>query len=424
MPAPSTTDPRHTAARRHLQDGAPQAALPILEALLEDNSNDPYLLNDAALAHVQDGNTAQAERYLRRALEAQPDHETSFYNLLDLLLEKKNDLAASQIFEQHAATIPGSEQKDHYAERLTPSQPSEEVIVRCDDSSPKNHLIVVTQPRSGSTIFWQTFRRDSQLTCYNEPFNPHLRHHFETNQDYYNTKSETHSEVFKEFLALPDLMQAHWSTIQSVEEIYPTLIGHQIEYIQALLNTREHVCIDFIRCSAKVDHLRSAFPDALIVHLVRDPRSWTTSHLRPYGEWLPGLPENFFCHDGWFNYWSRQKLAQHLNLDGYAHEQLLQVWNCLTLATEQSEPDITVQFEHFTQAPQDVLRIIYQFLDLPYVPIDTTDIHPPNRPYSHHAPAWSKAIQQYLSVQTRRFVYNFPQQVSSGTTSLSPQSHA
>ena len=118
MPTPSTTDPRHAAARRHLQDGAPKAALPILEALLEDTPDNPDLLNDAALAYAQDGNTAQAERCLRRALEVQPDHETAFYNLLDLLIKARKDVDAREVFASHANQLPDSDDKTRYRKRL------------------------------------------------------------------------------------------------------------------------------------------------------------------------------------------------------------------------------------------------------------------------------------------------------------------
>ena len=121
MPTPSTTDPRHAAARRHLQDGAYQAAIPILEALLEDNPDDPDLLNDAALAHAQDGNTAQAERCLRRALEVQPEHETAFYNLLDLLIEARKDVDAREVFASHADQLPDSEEKKECRKQVNQS---------------------------------------------------------------------------------------------------------------------------------------------------------------------------------------------------------------------------------------------------------------------------------------------------------------
>lgn len=374
---------------------------------MNENPDDVDLLNDAALAYAQAGDMRQADVCLRQALGIQPDYQTGFFNLLDLHLEQQDDAAASEVFERYGAQIPDNALKDQYATRLL-ARSSEGIFIRGEHQhTSKKHLFIVTQPRSGSTIFWQTFRRDARLTSYNEPFNPHLRHNVESGTDYYNPKSRTHNQVFKEFLAIPDLMRSHWSTIQPSEELYARFIGHQVMYINALLKTGDHLCIDFIRCNGKIGHLREAFPDALIVHLVRDPRSWTTSHLRPYGDWLHGLPDNFFCHTGWFNFWSRQRLAQHLDLEGYAHEQLFQIWHRLTLAAEEALPDITVQFEHFTHHPEAVLKAIYQFLDLPYAAIDTSDIRPAKPPFAADDPAWDKAAAQHLTPATRSFIYPF-----------------
>lgn len=412
MSSTETNSPRHARARNHLQDGATRAAVRIFDVLLDERPKDPDLLNDAALAYAHNGDVTRAESCLRRALEVHPEHETAFYNLLDLLIKHRDDLAAREAFAQYASHLPNSKKKQYArlsSVRQSIPQQFAGLTVRVSKSQPpKKHLIIVAQPRSGSTIFWQTFRRDSRLTCYNEPFNSHLRNHFEANRDSSNSKSEAHNKTFTEFLSIPDLLRAHWSTIQPTEELYPNFIGHQIKYIQALLDTDKYVCIDFVRCNGKVNHLRDAFPNALIVHLIRDPRSWTTSHLRPYGEWIPGLPENFFCHDGWFNFWNRQRLAQHLNLTGYAHEKLLKIWHCLTQAAEKSEPDVTVQFEYFAQEPEQVLRTIYQFIDLSYTPINTSYIHSPNPPYAYNDPRWSDATQRHLSAQTRRFGYSFP----------------
>jgi tetratricopeptide (TPR) repeat protein len=412
MSTPSATDLRHAAATKHVQSGAYGAAIQLFEALLDEIPDEPDILNDTALAYAQHGDTQQAEAYLLRALEAQPEHETAFYNLLELLTAKGKHLAACDVFTTYADSLPNSEKKNQFADHLCsqkpPNQQSEGLIVRVNkDQLLKRHLFIITQPRSGSTVFWKTMRSDSRLRCYNEPFNRHLRHLFESGQDYKNSKSRTHNKVFTEFLAIPNLLRKHWSSIQPTEELYPELIGHQIKYIRALLNTAKHVCIDFITCNAKVDHIRDAFPDALIVHLVRDPRSWTTSHLRPYGEWIRGLPSNFFCHDGWFNFWSRQDLARHLDISGYAHEQLLQIWHRLTLAAEKSRPDITVQFEYFARNPERVLRAIYQFIEIPYTSIDTTSIHYPNAPYANSDSRWREAIHAYLDPRTRNFIHSF-----------------
>lgn len=118
MSSTDVTDPRHAAARRHLQSGAIGPARQLFDALLDERPDDPDLLNDAALAYAHDGDAAQAEACLRRALDARPDHEAAFYNLLDLLTGQRDDRAAREVFTTYADRLPDSDDKDRYRERL------------------------------------------------------------------------------------------------------------------------------------------------------------------------------------------------------------------------------------------------------------------------------------------------------------------
>ena len=385
----------HAAAEYYL-DGRYAEALRLYNELLQEHPGHPDTLNDAGLTHYQLGNADRATACFAEALKHDPSYETAFFNLIDVSLDSVGGKAAERWFDAFSGSIPESLEKTKRRQKI-----------RQNRTGSKQHIFVFTQPRSGSTVFWKTFRQDPRLACYNEPFNQHLRRHVEIGRDYYNKKSETHNELFREFLAIPDLMKEHWSAIQPKEELYPDLIGHQKTYLDALLSTSAHCCIDVIRCNAKVDDLRKIAPSALFIHLVRDPRAWVTSHLRPYGEWLPGLPDDFFRYDGWFDYWSRQTVAQALGLKGYAHEQLLQVWNFFVEQASKQPMDIVVQFEAFAANPERMLRSIYQHLELDYPSIDCSHIHAPNPPHRHAAPEWRKAISTHVSPSNHQFVYPF-----------------
>jgi glycosyltransferase involved in cell wall biosynthesis len=266
----------------------------------------------------------------------------------------------------------------------------------------RNHVFIVAQHRSGSTIFWKTLRQNEKMTCYDEPFRPHLR-------QYVTSGVDDKKKTMGEYLQRPDLIEEHWSTIQPYEEVLPTLVSHQLQYLKALEATGPYVCMDFVRCSAKIKHLRESFPDALIIHLVRDPRAWVTSHMRPYGDWLQGLPNKFFDHSGWFNFWHRQDLANHLGLKGHTHEKLLQVWNRLVAAAEAATPDMTIQFEHFAQHPRAVVEIICEHLSCS-VDVDAFDfsgIHPPNAPFALNDERWVHAIAKYVSDENKKYMHDF-----------------
>ncbi len=263
----------------------------------------------------------------------------------------------------------------------------------------KRHIILVGLRRSGTTIFWRTLQQDDRLLCFDEPFRPKLRRYAAAGR---NDRKQT----LDEYLSRGSLIRSHWSTIQPYEELLEGFITHQEEYLRRLFDENRNVFMDLVRCHFKIDRLRRLFPDALIVHLVRDPRAWTTSHLRPYGDWLSDLPTGFFSYKGWFDFWSYESIAREIGLNGYAHEQLLQIWHLFTGRAEDSSPDLTIQFERFATHPKDVLKKLYSRLELDYAPLDFSAIHAPNQPHALENPRWDAAIARYLSKDTRTFLHS------------------
>jgi len=270
----------------------------------------------------------------------------------------------------------------------------------------KRNVYIVGLRRSGTTIFWEIFRQDKRFLCFDEPFNPHLRGYVELN---INNKKGT----LDEYLAHPLVVRRWWSCIQPYEEVFPTFIEHQERYLRELISLAPHVCIDFVRCHAKIERLRRIDPDGLIIHLVRDPRAFVTSHLRPYGRWLnASLPQSFFTYRGWFDYWGYQTLAHALGLRGYAYEQLLQVWKHMTDIAESQFPDLTVQFERFALNPEETVRMIYNLLDLTYEPLDYSKVHPPHEPYAPTDPRWNEAMERYRI--DSRYLHDFGEASGNG----------
>jgi hypothetical protein len=207
-----------------------------------------------------------------------------------------------------------------------------------------------------------------------------------------------------EYFVYPEIIKKHWSQIQPYEECLPEFLGHQQEYLRALLKTAHHVCIDFVRCHKKIKALRELVPDALIIHLVRDPRAFVTSHLKPYGKWTsPRLPNNFFEYDQWFDFWQYQTLSDIIGLKGYAHQKLLQLWKMFTRLAEKQVPDITIQFEEFATNPEAHIKTVYQYLEMEYVPLDFSKVHKPNPPYLAADTAWDDELGR-LDIHDR-YVY-------------------
>ncbi len=288
----------------------------------------------------------------------------------------------------------------------------------------KRNLYIIGLKRSGTTIFWETFRQDKRFVCFDEPFHPEIRYY--TRSGVNNRKG-----TLDEYISNSSLIERYWSPIQPFEEIYPDFLGHQVDYLKALTGISPNVCIDFVRCHAKIRHLREIDPDGLVIHLVRDPRAFVTSHLNPYGRWLsPELPARFFEYDGWFDFWQYQTIANLLGYKGHAHERLLQLWKYFTETAEGQYPDLTVQFEHFALHPEKIVRIIYELIDLRYEQLDYSKIHMPNPPYNPAHESWWKAIKRYdippgfLYKGFGAFSYVDNDNVSTGSTSMTNEDRA
>jgi hypothetical protein len=255
-----------------------------------------------------------------------------------------------------------------------------------DFSNNKKNIYIIGLRRSGTTIFWNTIRQDKRFVCFDEPFRPHLRGFVERGV---NDKKKT----MDEYLARPELIKKYWSSIQPYEETYPDFLDHQVGYLNELIKTSPNICVDFVRCHAKIQHLKEIDPEGFIIHLVRDPRAFVTSHLKPYGKWIsPDLPDNFFNYDGWFDYWQYQTLANNLGLKGKAFEKLLQLWEHFFLIAENQKPHLTIKFEDFATSPEEVIEGIYTKINICYKPLEYSKVHPPNPPYEHKNIVWDEAL--------------------------------
>jgi hypothetical protein len=260
----------------------------------------------------------------------------------------------------------------------------------------KRHLLLLGMRRGGTTVLWRTLRQDRRLLCFFEPFRPEIRRHLVADRD--DPRS-----TLTEFLAHRDLMLKHWSTVLPDDELIDGLLGHQQQYLRALASLQTNVHMKFVRCHAKIAAIRELIPDALIVLLVRDPRAFVTSQLKPYGRWLdPSLPDNLFEYRGWFDYWQYQTVCQHLGLEGFATRQLMLLWHHMTATAERQQPDLIIQFEHFATYPDQVMNALYDRLDLDTPDLDFSAIHTPRLAHRPDDPRWfdgldeSEVFERYL----------------------------
>jgi hypothetical protein len=135
------------------------------------------------------------------------------------------------------------------------------------------NIFILGVRRSGTTIFWETLRQDKRYVCFDEPFNPHL---FELPKQ---NKKKTRDEFIDLYNQSPDDFKEMFSPIYTHEEHVDELSSNQEKYLKWLICKSGPVIIDFTRCNFKIESLYKIDPDAMIIHLVRDWREVTISHI-------------------------------------------------------------------------------------------------------------------------------------------------
>jgi hypothetical protein len=275
-------------------------------------------------------------------------------------------------------------------------------------------LIILGLRRSGTTIFWQTFRQDERLPCFNEPFNPFLR---EVPIEIPNRSRKEFIDVFRRDSR--DFWR-RFAPISRIEELQETFSDRQADYLRFLAGRTGSICFDTTRCHFRIPALKEQLPDATLVHLYRTPAAFASSHLIPTGSggfrssWL----NRAYAQTGFWNRTDRynnngmeelvgrhpESLFGHLLREsgvdpGPVYElpavaRLLSFWR---LAYETAERDgsrcfgdrfVSVSFEAFCKEPLEAVERIYGALGEPPPEIDLSRVHPANEPFQPENEKW------------------------------------
>jgi hypothetical protein len=278
-------------------------------------------------------------------------------------------------------------------------------------------LIIVGLRRSGTTIFWETFRQDPRLTCYDEPFNPLLQSL--TGHLLYLIK---HPEEFQRHLEQDALgFWERFAPIDLSSELHGRMSDRQIDYLDWLANSGEHVVLDTTRCHFKIEALREQAPDAVLVHLFRPAAANATSHMLPTSKHKLRTRARRFLNtrDFWtrkdrFDYWNFEKLvgdsphslfAQRLREIGLDPQQvyalpsvgkLLAFWRVHYERVEQDgrrcfgERFRSVNFDRFTRDPASVMGTIFDSIGLEMPRLDFRRIRPAKAPFEPDSAEWKR----------------------------------
>jgi hypothetical protein len=278
-------------------------------------------------------------------------------------------------------------------------------------------LIIAGLRRSGTTIFWESFRQDPRLLCYDEPFNELL----------HVLPARTGLKAPEEFLRLVEQdPQAFWERFAPIhfsDELREGLSDRQAEYLRFLGDSGDQVAIDVTRCQFKLRALRDLAPRAVLVHLHRPPESLATSHLLPSSPGWRGKARQminrrrFWSRSGRYDYWSFESIVgrspisrfgrrlEEIGLDPVevyrlpAVGRLLAFWR---VNYERAERDgeryfrerfVSQRFDDFCRRPRPALQRIYELLGMELPDLDLNRIHPPHGAYQSGSGAWARYRQ-------------------------------
>jgi hypothetical protein len=281
-------------------------------------------------------------------------------------------------------------------------------------------IFILGLRRSGTTIFWETFRQDPRLHCYNEPWNPVLR---ELPVEIPNRSRREFIEIFRKD---PAVFWRSFAPIELLEELQDELSDRQVAYLRYLIDPFDAICIDETRCHFRLGALQKVVPDATVVHLFRAPAAFATSHLIPTGS--GGFRANrliqhwgrlgFFTRRERYNWWGLEELIgrhpeslfglrlREIGVDAAAVYALPAVGRLLAfwrLAFETVERDgprlfgprfVSVAFEHFCRNPREVAEQVYAAAGLQAPELELGRVQPAKRPHRADDARWRVLFEQ------------------------------
>ena len=278
-------------------------------------------------------------------------------------------------------------------------------------------VIITGLRRSGTTILWETLRRDPLLLCFDEPFHPRLWEGERQNAK--GTWDELGSFWDRE---RPDRNVA-LKPILPADELVATSTPAQVAYLSRLLTAGDRVVIDVVRTWNRWPSLLDGRVRVHVVHLVRDPVSWVTAHLLPSGDstWRKRIGDCYrratvFHRQRFYDNWQYEQIIDAAlatrhplwsaagiapeRLDGApAYEKLTAFWWAANLTTHRRLADwnggsfTTVTLRDFTADPARIVSAIARASDweTPNVP-NFEQIRPIRAGWQADSPRWARAF--------------------------------
>lgn len=254
-----------------------------------------------------------------------------------------------------------------------------------DDDGP---VFLVGWWRSGTTFLWNLLRQDPRYTGYFEPFHPHLDVHLAEGRD--DDVDPTHRGVedyWTEYRDLPrDPLQEAWRPWFGRSRLHLDAEEDARDlraYVDLLVDEADaRPVLKVVRGPFRARWLRAAYPEATLVHVVRNPRSVWTSMV---GREAEGEEKVAAERHGLFHGLVRTAHELGIREDRHLYRVLYHAW---LRAHEAVEPaaDGAWWYDDAVRDPDDWFRshlVEPGWLDEPpEVPVDAGSLDPGHRPTS------------------------------------------
>ncbi len=251
---------------------------------------------------------------------------------------------------------------------------------------PAQSVLICGLKRSGTTVLWETLRKDASNLCFDEPFHRDLwkgkRH---------NNKG-TWTELATAWKRLSFGEDPDLTPILPLDELDPRSTPQQRDYLRTLMlqgEQGEHTVIDEVRTWNRLPELLPGDVTTVVVHLLRDPANWVTAQMLPRAErsWAMSLRDayeqsTFFRRRRDYDNWRYEEIIEAALADQHpiftrlglscselvrqpAYVKLLAFWWASNLETHSrlaqwaGGPVLTVTLSEFSARPSEVMERIY-----------------------------------------------------------------
>jgi hypothetical protein len=279
-------------------------------------------------------------------------------------------------------------------------------------------LLIQGMRRSGTTILYDALLEDPGLSCFYEP----LREDSETpgggsgarESDPFTPTRELRAQFAAERYPQLDIEEFNWGGPRRPElELGPELPEHCTAFLRHLLSQPGEAMIKETRFYDKLEAIAPLAPDAVLVHVVRDPRAVVASMMMGKGRKRADAyadPASFFEERRRRKLWSSRELsAQLLRRPEYAHlrrpanfMRILLVWKHTFESTYRhgqrlfGDRYVPLRNEELRADPIGGIARVYRALGRP-TPSGVAEwargaVRPPEVPYAANDPRWTEAF--------------------------------